>query len=139
MATALVSGDWVSKAGWDGPHKTNEVRTAVNAGADLAAIDEESGKTVLMNAAAFCFEPDCVSFLLTRGADALATDKAGRTALHHCSATNLSKNAATYASQLLKAGADPRAKDGGGSSSLELVRRPGIESPVASSCRDQAE
>ena len=76
----LVSEAWCTKAGWDGPNKCAEVRDALSQGADVNAVSDD-GRTVLMNACAFCVDPDCVSFLLSKGASPHTADKDGRTAL----------------------------------------------------------
>ena len=71
-----------------------------------------------MGAAAACTDPEVVAFLVSKGAAAHATDAAGRTALHHLVLSNRSGAAASYASALLAAGADPRVADAKGKSPI---------------------
>lgn len=121
-ATTLVREPWTARGGWDRAEASAELRSAIEAGADVRAKAEGDGKTVAMNAAAFSLDVDVVAFLLSKGADALATDATGKQALHHA-ASNTSKAAASFATALLAAGADPRTKDDAGSSPMDIAKK----------------
>ena len=123
VMSALVSAPWDTKAGWDGPNKSAEVRAALEDGSADVHASGEDGRTLLMNAAAFCVDPDCIAMVLSKGAVATVVDASGKTALHHLCANNTNKIAASYATALLGAGADPRVKDGAGITALEMGRK----------------
>jgi ankyrin repeat protein len=59
----------------------NQVRTALNAGADIDIVDVRSGQTPLM-AAILRGKADIVQFLLDRGADVTIAEKDGYTPAH---------------------------------------------------------
>ena len=49
---------------------------------------DEHGRTPLINAAAYTWDPDIVPYLISQGADVHAADAQGRTALHHVTSSN---------------------------------------------------
>ena len=108
---SLLTLEWA-----DGP-KLQAVRAALDGGANVNEAADD-GKTVLMSAAAACADPEVVAFLVSKGANARATDAAGRTALHHLVLSNRNGAATAYASALLAAGADPRVADAKGKSPI---------------------
>lgn len=77
------------------------------------------GRTPLMDLMLFKKPGGCV-WLIERGVDVRATDRAGKTALHYAAAQGVR---ADYVERLLAAGADPRAKDADGKTPLDHARQ----------------
>ena len=121
-ATASLStGEWAEKAKWsDGP-KLADVRAALENGADVNEAGSQ-GQTPLMLACSHCLDAEVVPFLLSKGAKVDATDSKGANALHLVT-SNASRLGAGYAVALLGAGADPRVKDGSGSTAIAEAKK----------------
>jgi len=120
--TSLVAGDWSDKCQWASGPIVVALRSAVEQGADVNEPGSD-GKTPLMFASSFSADPDVVSFLLSKGARHADTDSKGKTALMHLAQHNMSKVAASYATSLLGAGADPREKDLSGATAISEAKK----------------
>lgn len=77
----LLSACMNPKRSENDPYTMNQVRTALNAGADINIVDVRSGQTPLM-AAILRGKADIVQFLLDRGADVTIAEKDGYTPAH---------------------------------------------------------
>ena len=82
---------------------------------------DEHGRTPLINAAAYTWDPEIVPYLISQGADVHAADAQGRTALHHVTSSNNTAAAAGIAQACCAAGADPNAKVGPGGFFVSLL------------------
>ena len=127
MSASLVGGDWDTQERWQGSPTSPgtgiiQVREAVKQGADVNAVDEH-GRTPLINAAAYTWDPEIVPFLISQGASVDAADKEGRTALHHVTATNKTAVAASIAQALCASGANPNATDLQGNTALQDAKK----------------
>ena len=92
MAASLVGGDWDTQERWQGGPTSPgtgivAIREAVKQGVDVNEVDEH-GRTPLINAAAYTWDPEIVPYLILQGADVHAADAQGRTALHHVTSSN---------------------------------------------------
>ena len=92
MPASLVGGDWDTAERWQGGPTSPgtgiiAIREAVKQGLDVNEADEH-GRTPLINAAAYTWDPEIVPYLISQGADVHAADAQGRTALHHVTSSN---------------------------------------------------
>ena len=127
MPASLVGGDWDTAERWQGGPTSPgtgiiAIREAVKQGLDVNEADEH-GRTPLINAAAYTWDPEIVPYLISQGADVHATDAQGRTALHHVTSSNNTAAAAGIAQACCAAGADPNAKDGSGASAFATAKK----------------
>ena len=127
MPASLVGGDWDTAERWQGGPTSPgtgiiAIREAVKQGLDVNEADEH-GRTPLINAAAFTWDPEIVPYLISQGADVHAADAQGRTALHHVTSSNNTAAAAGIAQACCAAGADPNAKDGSGASAFATAKK----------------
>ncbi|GHS99151.1 hypothetical protein AGMMS50276_22240 [Synergistales bacterium] len=76
---AMNADEFLNLCGW---HTLNEVRAAIKNGADVNAKDEH-GATALMLAALYNSNPEVISLLLERGANANIIDKTGKRAIDY--------------------------------------------------------
>ena len=127
MPASLVGGDWDTAERWQGGPTSPgtgiiAIREAVKQGLDVNEADEH-GRTPLINAAAYTWDPEIVPYLILQGADVHAADAQGRTALHHVTSSNNTAAAAGIAQACCAAGADPNAKDGSGASAFATAKK----------------
>lgn len=118
MAT-IASGDWATQEHWQGSHTSAgtsivTLKEAIKQGADVNEIDEETGRTALMHAAAYTWDLEIIPHLISLGADVRLADKLGKGVLHHAAANNTAA-ATSIAIACCSAGADPAVKDAAGS------------------------
>ena len=118
----MASLCWTDKAKWSAGPVCEDVRAAIDGGADVNET-ADTGRTPLMLAASFSVDPQVVPLLLSKGASPTLCDAKGATALHCLAQNNTSKFAAGYASALLDKGADPRVLDADGLSALALAKK----------------
>ena len=94
-----------------------EIREAINSGADVNARDED-GWTALMYAAYSNGNPDVINVLLDAGADIKARDDIGMTPLVYAARSNKNPDVIKV---LLEAGADGKTRNDSGETAFDLA------------------
>ena len=102
-----------------GAGNLDEVKAAVDAGAEMEWANPDEGSMRAVHAASCEGHKDVVAFLGSRGADVNAVTDSQRTPLH-LAAYN---GKASVCTALLALGADPAVKDNWGATALDLARQ----------------